>query len=307
MTLRFDLDNVRTTEFGVGRDDGDDRAFSHVVVDADVQAALREMAQATWQALETNDDGPSPYQPSEKHGSVEYLTLPINDDNAASLRVLHQANNLPIDAAALDEPETMFCYFARFTDAQGRVLTAVRRATQFKGVLKNRLIRLVTDALQIIEDKVFKLDSHFDLLIDDNTIHILRPSGFEFVGQLQAAILAAVPQNVQAISTDLSFVEFGPIEEYATRHPRAARYLASIRTQDEFRNIDQDALKRLCESTNVEIRESEGQIVIEDGHVMGFLEVLDRRRYEIGLVRNSPERYRASSRQKLGNATGGQT
>jgi hypothetical protein len=32
---------------------------------------------------------------------------------------------------------------------------------------------------------------------------------------------------------------------------------------------------------------------------MGFLEVLDRRRYEINLVKNSPERYRAASRKKI--------
>jgi hypothetical protein len=32
---------------------------------------------------------------------------------------------------------------------------------------------------------------------------------------------------------------------------------------------------------------------------MGFLEVLDRRRYELLLVREQPERYRASSRSKI--------
>jgi hypothetical protein len=37
MTLRFDLGNVRTTEFGLGRDDDNGRTFSHVVVDANVQ------------------------------------------------------------------------------------------------------------------------------------------------------------------------------------------------------------------------------------------------------------------------------
>ena len=306
MTLRFDLGNVRTTEFGLGRDDDNGRTFSHVVVDANVQAALREMAQATWQAIENYDDGPSPYQPSEKHGSIEYLTLPVNDDNAASLRDLHQANNLPVNAAALDEPEKVFCYFARFTDAQGLRITAVRRATQFKGVLKNRLIRLVTDALELIEDKVFKLDHDFDLLIDDTTIYVLRPSGFEFVGQLQAAVLAAVPQNVQAIRKDLTFVEFKAIEAYARQHPRAARYLASIRSQEEFKNIDKAALKRHCRRNQVDISEENGKIVVADGHIMGFLEVLDRRRYENNLVKDSPEHYRALSRKKLANATGGQ-
>jgi len=32
---------------------------------------------------------------------------------------------------------------------------------------------------------------------------------------------------------------------------------------------------------------------------MGFLEVLDRRRYELELVKGLPERYKASSRRKI--------
>ncbi len=32
---------------------------------------------------------------------------------------------------------------------------------------------------------------------------------------------------------------------------------------------------------------------------MGFLEVLDRRRYEVQLVKNSPEHFRAGSRTKI--------
>jgi hypothetical protein len=185
------------------------------------------------------------------------------------------------------------------TDKQGRRLTAIRRATQFKGILKSRLIQLVTDALRIIEDRVFKLDSDFDILIDDAKVHILRPSGFEFVGKLQGAVLAAAPENVKAIRRDLPFVDFDLIETYAAKHPRAARYLASIRAQKATKDIDKRALKELCKATGVEIHEAKGKITVADGHVMGFLEVLDRRRYELELVKGSPERFRAGSRQKL--------
>lgn len=53
----------------------------------------------------------------------------------------------------------------------------------------------MTDALKLVEDRVFNLDTDFDLLIDPQRVHILRPSGFEFAGQLQGAILDAVPKN----------------------------------------------------------------------------------------------------------------
>jgi hypothetical protein len=49
----------------------------------------------------------------------------------------------------------------------------------------------------------------------------------------------------------------------------------------------------------VEVKESRGKVSITDGHEMGFLEVLDRRRYEVSLVKEKPERYRAASRRKI--------
>lgn len=300
MTIEFDFNQVRTTEFGVGKDDGDRQSFSYIAVDADVQAALREMAEATRQAMEEMSVAPSTYEPSEKYASSEYVHLLLTDDLASQMRGLHEANNLPTDATALSNPAKVYCYFARMTDRQGRRLTALRRATQFKGVLKSRLIRLVTDALKLVEDKVFKLDTDFDVLIDAANVHILRPSGFEFTSHLQEAILDAVPENVRAIQRDLRFVDFGDIQEYAGKHPRAARYLASIRTQ-KTTNIDKRALKRLCRATGVEVQETNGKIRLEEAHIMGFLEVLDRRRYELELVRGSPERFKAASRQRIDN------
>lgn len=303
MTLKFDLNHVKLTEFGVGRDDGNGQTFTAVPVDISVQTALREMVQATWDALQVikKEHGSSKYEPSEKHSGTEYLFLPVNDDMVTPLRDLHEAANLAIAANALVNPAEVFCYFARLSDNQNRRLTALRRATQFKGVLKSkgRLVRMLDDSLQIVEDTLFRLDSDFDLLIDAEKVHILRPSGFEFAGKLQQAILDAVPENIEAIQQEIDFVEFESIATYAAKHPRAARYLASIRGQEEMNNIDKAALKKLCKNTGVEVNETKGKIVITTGHEMGFLEVLDRRRYELELVKGKPERFRAPSRKPI--------
>ncbi len=299
--LEFDLDSTKVTEFGVGRGDGSGQTFVAVPVDADVQTALREMVQATWVAMQKVEGGPAKYEPSEKHGATEYLYLPIKDEHAAFIRDLHNATSLHINTAALADASDVFCYFARLTDRLNRRLTALRRATRFKGVLKskNRLVRMLDDTLQIIKDDVYKLDDDFDLLVDSEYVHIWRPSGFEFAGKLQQAILEAVPMNIKAVQNDLPFVDFQSIEAYASRHPRAARYIASIRSQEGTKNIDKALLKKLCKQTGVEVKESKGKLVVADGHEMGFLEVLDRRRYEVNLVNEKPERYRAASRRKI--------
>lgn len=301
MKLSFDFENISVMEFGVGLDDGNGQSFVAVPVDARVQVVLREMAQATWGTMQKNSNGPVRYEPSEKHGATEYLYLPLDDALAAPMRELHEAANLAFNAKALSDPGDVFCYFARLTDKQQQRLTALRRATQFKGVLKskNRLVRMLDDTLKIIEDTVFKLDNDFDLLVDGAYVSILRPSGFEFAGKLQQAILDAVPENIKAIGKDLAYVAFDEIEVFASKHPRAARYLASIRAQKETKSIDKTLLKKLCKQTGVEIAVSNGKLTVVEGHEIGFLEVLDRRRYELTLVKGAPERFKAGSRRKI--------
>lgn len=297
--MDFELNAIRTVQFGVGRDDGDEHAFHCVMVDEAVQTALGEMAAETWATMRQLSNDPVRYEPSEKHSGCEHVYLPLDDELAVRMRNLHEAVNLDIDQNALDDTEAMFCYFAKFTDERGRNLTALRRATQFKGVLKSRLIWQSGDALKLMDDRVFKLDKDFDLLVDNQRIHILRPSGFEFAGKLQEAILGAVAGNVATLHADLPFVQFAGIQDYSSTHPRAARYLASIRSQQEVARIDRQHLLDACAATGVEVTTDDEQIVVNDRNVMGFLEVLDRRRYEVKLVPDEPEQFRAPSRTRL--------
>ena len=299
MTIEFNFDAVATTEFGVGREGADGAEFRVVPVDAGVQSALLSMAQATIDRMAAAESGPAEYGPAEKHGSTEYLIVPAGGMLDAAIRELHDAENLPLDGDHLSDPETINCYFARFTDDKHRRLTAIRRAAQFKGVLKSKLARIVDDTLKIVEDRVFKLDNDFDLLLDSACTHIWRPSAFEFLGGLTQAILDAVPDNVGAIASDLPFVDLSSIEEYAVSHPRAARYLASIRSQ-ALQGVDRQALVALCHSTGVDVQEVDGQIAVAVGDEIGFLEVLDRRRYLLELVPDQPERFRAPSRVRIG-------
>ena len=297
--MDFDLANVTVTEFGVGLDDTDGQHFLTVPVAAEVQTALGEMAQETWRALQDRQGDPARYEPSEKYGSTEHLYLPLDDVLATPVRDIHEATNLRIDARALAEPAAVFCYFGRLTDNRGRRLTALRRSTQFKGIVKrrNRLVRVVDDTLTIIPDTVFKLDNDFDLLVDGTRVHILRPGGFEFAARLQQAVLDAVPGNIERIRAGLPFVEFANVGAYARAHPRAARYVASIRQQRT--EIDRALLVTACEQTGVDVIESNGTVSVATGHEMRFLEVLDRRLYAVDFVTGNPERYRASSRRQI--------
>lgn len=299
MAFSFNFNSIDITEFGIGSDNGDGRTFSLVAVDEEVQETLKEMVDATYEQLNSLGAAPARYEPSDKHASLDHLIVPLDDGLAESLKTLHQTNNYPYEGNALNTPESVFCYFARLQDAEGKRLTGVRRASQFKSILSKKLLSWLDDSIGVVEGNIFKLDMDFDLLIDENNIHILRPSGFEFVGQLKEAILAAVPTNIDEIKSQIDFINFDSIQEYASTHPRAARYLASIRSLGEAKNISKDRLKGACAQLGVELEDEDGKIMVDNKNIMGFLEILDRRRYEIELVEGEPEQFRAASRSKL--------
>jgi hypothetical protein len=288
---------AQVTEFGVGVEDGASEQFVLVPVDAKIQTALNDMVAET--RLQLNAIDPTRYQPSEKYGSTEHLYLSLDDDLASHVRRIHEAVNLPANGRILADPSRVFCYFSRITDSEGQRVTGIKRAGTFKGILKSRLVQFATDALKIVEEKCFKLDNDFDILVDLSGVNILRPSGFEFVGRLQGAILDSAPKNIKIIQRELPFVDFTEIESYAVDHPRAARYLASIRAEKEARNIDRASLKDLCNKMGVKFREEKGQLIFDHSSVMDFLEVLDRRLYQVELVKGSPESFRAASRSRL--------
>ena len=298
MNLEFDIENITTTEFGLGVGKDDDLQLFSVPVNTKVHSVLRKMVEETWQTMKDVSEEPAQYEPSETYGSKEHLCLEVGNPMVMKLLDIHKSENLPINIDSIKDLSMLSFYFARLTDNQDRRLTALRRAAQFKGVLKNKFMQLGDDSLTLVEDKIFKLDSDFDLLIDPKHLHILRPSGLESIGDLKQAILDAVSGNIEQVQKKIGFVDFEVIEQYASEHPRAARYLASIRKQN-LTGVDPSALKRLCKQTNVEIHEDGERIAVTEEQVLGFLEVLDRRRYEIGLIPNDSESYKASRRQKI--------
>ena len=112
MKINFEPTAVAITEFGIGREVNGDPRFGMVPVDAGVKSALLSMAQATMDKMEVAEDGPSEYEPGEKHSSTGYLFVPAGAVFGAAVRELHDAENLSFDDDRLSQPESIFCYFA---------------------------------------------------------------------------------------------------------------------------------------------------------------------------------------------------
>lgn len=296
MQLDFDLDHVAMAEFGVGRKQP--AMFYFVPVDAKVKVALQGMVRKTVELM-GEDEGPIPYyQPSEKYGSTESCYLDSDDPMAKLFCEVSSAVNRPPDPQFPKDLANVTCYFVQLTDRSGRQATAFRRAVYFKGLAKRPLLHWARGTLELVDDRVFKLDTYFDLIVDSKRVHILRPKSFELLGGLKEQILKAVPDNVSMLAAELPYVDFDSVESYAEERIRAAGYVSSIR-QHNLKGMDMASLEDLCRTTGVNVKRVNGRLTVPDEDVMGFLEVLDRRRYGVELVRNSPEYYRATSRQKV--------
>lgn len=299
MKLEFDFNSVTDTEFGIGLGEINSPTFRRVSAKPDVQIALREMVQETWEAIEKHEVGPQEFEPSEKHSGTEYLFVRHSEIQDTFFRNLHEAQNMTRDASAINHPSRIFCYFTRIKDKHGCKVTGLRRAGQFKGILKNKLLSW-RNGLQIVEEKVFRLDNDFDLLIDSEYVHVWRPSSFVILGEMKKAILDAAPRNISLIKQDLPFVDYGNITKYAKKSIRAAGYLASIRGH-QLEGIDCQTLMLECKKFGVEVEyvQASGKITVADEKIMDFLKVLDRRLFSVELVPGEPESYLASSRTKF--------
>lgn len=306
MNLPVENTSIRFLDFGFGRDVVAARNFSVLPVDPEVQGELSEMA------LTTNKEairraqilGTVPfYDPSEKHSPGDYVQQDLHSGGGSLVRDLHTASNLPSDTEGLQELENVFSYFARFEDSESNRMTFIKRASQFKSLRNRKLLesnltdtRLIGDQLKLVSTPVVALDSDFDLVVKDSTIHILSPSSFESIARMREEILKAVPANIGIVSKDIPFVRWGTIEQYTKSRPKAARFLASIKSQGFSEGVSKAALKRACERFGVALSDECGQIEVDPASIMDFLGVLDRRIFEIELVEGDPEFYKAPSR-----------
>ncbi|MCB1202086.1 MAG: DUF4868 domain-containing protein [Leptospiraceae bacterium] len=301
MKLETDINRINRLNFGVGVDD--ESTYCYVPTRTEMRTTFVAMLQETVNKLSSLEKlgEVSIYSPSEKHAATEYLKLNIDSSHAKAIQSLFTAKNIEVNSAIMGKPKEIYSYFCDVEDMLGNRLLAIRRATLFTALIKkrNRVLEFITDTLQSYNGNLFVLDNDFDLLVENETIHILRPSSFEFISKLQDEITASVSVNVQRLKKRLKYVNFSSLESYAKKHTRAARYIASIVSRDDLEKTDKKNLIRLCKETDVKIREVQKLIDIGKGSEMGFLEVLDRRRFDIELVAGQKEKYRASSRTKI--------
>jgi hypothetical protein len=298
----FDFQHIQSTEFGVCLDTDDGESYRLVPCVAEVQQALKEMLEETRDSLFDNSEDMQDFSPAEKYAPHERLRINLTSDLVNKHREVFEAVNLPTDSNALNEVEAIVSYFAIFRDGRKRKLMAFRRAAQFKGVLRKRLIRFSDDALRIIPDDVFKLDTDFDFLIYDGQVLIWRPSGFFFTADMDQYVAASAVENVNRIEKTITCVNFASLREFVSKHKRAMRLVAAIKSRNDLAAIVPKRLRIECKECGIALIQKAGKLFPAPGSELAFLMLLDRRRYTVTLITGQPETYEAASRHPANQA-----
>jgi hypothetical protein len=289
-------------EFGVCLENGDGEEYRLIPSVADVQQALKDMLATTWGELFDTEEEIQEFSPAEKYAATERLWVALDSELVVNHRQAFEAENLPTDAGALGRIAQVISYFAIFRDSDDNKLIAIRRATQFKGILRQKLIRFTNNAVHIIHDDVFKLDTDFDFLIYDDKIYIWRPSAFVFISAMDGQIAACAAANVDRIATDVTCVDFAGLKEFVSGHKLAMRLVAAIKSRSDLAAISKKRLKAECKEAGLKVEQRDGKLVPAEGSEMGFLMLLDRRRYTVTLIEKLPETYEAPSRHSAARA-----
>lgn len=294
--MAFDFNCIQSVEFGVCLDTSEGESYRRVPCDQGVQNALVEMLAETMSALTKEGTEIAEFSPAEKYAGNERLRVPLDSDLVLKHRDVFTTGDFDTDTHGLDKPGALVSYFAVFRDHNGNKAMGFRRAAQFKGVVKKHLVTFINDALQLVPDKLFKLDTDFDFVIFEDQILIWRPSGFIFTADMDEHIAACAAVNVDRISEVVTCVDFTGLREFVSKHKLAMRLVAAIKSRDDLVEVSLKRLKALCKANEVEFTTKNRKLIPRDGSEMDFLLLLDRRLYTLELIEKRPETYQASSR-----------
>ncbi|SMH45423.1 Kiwa anti-phage protein KwaB-like domain-containing protein [Mesorhizobium australicum] len=296
----IDIGNIASVNFGIALRSNGNLYF--VPTDGGLKDALKEMIATTVALLNAAQGDWQAYDISEDYGQRRRIYCDRDNEYMAVFSTLFDAGALEDLTNLPDHVNDIDYYFAEITDVQSRRMVGVRKATQFKGTVKakNRLVRMTNDTLSIIEDTVFKLDNEFDLLITDAHVYILNDSKMQQLADIISLVAATAKDKVQTIEDTITFLDLSRIKEKIEKHPRVARYAASIAQNPLIANFQRAKVESLAQQHGIVFKELEtGKLQCRVQDEAKLMELLDARRYHLDLADNGGDPYRATGRQKV--------
>lgn len=296
----IDIGSIASVNFGIALRSNGNLYF--VPTDLGLKGTLEEMITFTVAALNAAQGDWQAYDISEDYGQRRRVYCNRDNEYMVAFSTLFDAGALDDLTNLPDHVNDIEYYFAEITDNQNRRMVGVRKATQFKGTVKakNRLARMIDDTLSIIEDTVFKLDNEFDVLITDANVYILNNAKTQQLADITSLVAATARGKIQVIEDTITFLDLSRVKEKIEKHPRVARYAASIAQNPLIANFQREKIETLAKQHGIVFKELEtGKLQCRVKDEAKLMELLDARRYHLDLADNGGDPYRATGRQKV--------
>jgi hypothetical protein len=266
-----------------------------------IKQTLAEMYKETWSYWNNNDPWED-FELAQKYGAVEKVRLsassPLAQKAVTAFRQLNHAEDSEIE----NKLNEIDFYGAVFWNPENVKFMGVRRATQFKSILKakNRLARWSSDdGLHEIEEHVIRIDKSFDFIIEQDYIYILSPIGFKLFSFEKSERLHAAASRVQELNNILTGFDLSNFIELIDTHTRSAQLLIGILSRDDISSIDISKIIFNAQSQGIRTELINNLIVVVDEHRHDFLEFLDCRRYLLDFTNQPPSVFQAANRRRL--------
>lgn len=294
------IEDFRNIEFGICTIIDGQQTVVRIPIDNSVRTTLYEMHENFYETYFGIEGDAELFQPSEKYASTEKLLVPLANENLNSLQEIYNQNDMPVANISIGEiANNISFYFAIFRHNNGSKQIAIKRPSQFKGLLRKKLIQFIDDTLQVVPDNIFKLDNDFDFIIHEVNIDILHPTGFNFIANIDEEVLRSAADSTRQLSLRIQYINFNYLADFVGHSKTAAKLVASIKSRTDLERTCQIKLLEKCVRIGVNIREENGQILPDETDIVRFLEILDRRGYDFDITEDLPEIYVASSRRRV--------
>lgn len=294
------IEDFRNIEFGICTIIDGQQTVVRIPIDNSVRTTLYEMHENFYETYFGIEGDAELFQPSEKYASTEKLLVPLTNENLNSLQEIYNQNDMPVANISIGEiANNISFYFAIFRHNNGSKQIAIKRPSQFKGLLRKKLIQFIDDTLQVVPDNIFKLDNDFDFIIHEVNIDILHPTGFNFIANIDEEVLRSAADSTRQLSLRIQYINFNYLADFVGHSKTAAKLVASIKSRTDLERTCQIKLLEKCVRIGVNIREENGQILPDETDIVRFLEILDRRGYDFDITEDLPEIYVASSRRRV--------
>lgn len=292
----FNTDDIEAVDFCATLKHGD-RFF--IPTDIGVQDALKTILRDTVTGFDVIEGDWELHDISEDYGERRRVYAPRNLPLFETVSEIYDSGALPELPDLQNHLAELDYYFAKFVDSEGRTMVGVKKARTAKATLgaQNKLVRLIDNTFVLIEERVLRLDRHFDVLISADNVFILEPRATEQVAKIVERVAASASARVQEIHDAVPFLDLSRIKSKIARHPKLARIAHSIANHPDLHGIQRAAIEDLAAAQGIRFKEVDGRLLCNVTDETKLMEVLDARRYHLDLTANGAVPYRATARQ----------